>query len=197
MSKESCFRSIHVFHVFSPIVIRTNAFERACDDTAVRYSIQTHDNRSNRSVFPSPLPPFFYLLPFPRIEAVAPQRVRNLDRSDKRSHYVVETRLSNDLFLPPLQITNKARYILVVSLFYFLPSYVFGGAFGFTPSPLQQFANSRQVGFIFPGTVASPRRNGAIGSVQEVSPCRERERRKRGPSSRSHPLHRMIAEHSV
>lgn len=142
---------------------------------------------------------FFYLLPppFPRIEAVAPQRVRNLDRSDKRSHYVVETRLSNDLFLPPLQITNKARYILVVSLFYFLPSYVFGGAFGFTPSPLQQFANSRQVGFIFPGTVASPRRNGAIGSVQEVSPCRERERRKRGPSSRNHPLHRVIAEHSV
>lgn len=180
MSKESCFRSIHVFHVFSPIVILTNAFERACDDTAVRYSIQTHDNRSNRSVFPSPLPPFFYLLPFPRIEAVAPQRVRNLDRSDKRSHYVVETRLSNDLFLPPLQITNKARYILVVSLFYFLPSYVFGGAFGFTPSPLQQFANSRQVGFIFPGTVASPRRNGAIGSVQEVSPCREREREGNG-----------------
>lgn len=52
----------------------------------------------------------------------------------------------------------------------------FGGAFGFIPSPLQQFANSRQVGFIFPGTVASPRRNGAIGSVEEVPSAGEIER---------------------
>lgn len=105
----------------------------------------------------------------------------------------IETSLSSDLFLPPLKRQTRRKHIFssypgFISYWYLLV------AEAHSLNSLLTFANGRQVEFIFPAAVEPRPRNGAIGSVQEVSLLSWKRRRKRRRGVGSHPLHGAIAE---